>query len=95
MGPKCSVQEDLGPPFYMIAREEIPKEPRDTMSQNNQSLGPRGLPSQKKKKLGGKAEYCLYRYTKPECSVQEDPEPPFYMIALEEIPKEPQVQIHV
>ena len=38
------MQEDLGPPFYMIAREEIPKEPRDTMSQNNPSLGPRGAP---------------------------------------------------
>ena len=42
MRPKRSLQEDLEPPSYMIAQEEILEEPRDTMSQNISSLGSRG-----------------------------------------------------
>ena len=48
MGPECSLQEDLGPPSYIIAQEEILKVPGDTMSQNIPSPGSRTHPKRRK-----------------------------------------------
>ena len=60
-GPKCSLQEDLEPPSYMIAQEEILEELRDTMSQNIPSPRSRGAPIPKEEEVWRECKILLIK----------------------------------